>query len=74
MEDAWLNVAVTPALIIAAALAGRRWGEEVGGWFVALPLTSGQVLFMVALERGSHFAVGAAGGALDPAMRTAAGR
>jgi uncharacterized membrane protein (GlpM family) len=64
MQDAWLKVAVTPALITAATLAGRRWGEAVGGWFVALPLTSGPVLFMVALERGSHFAVGAAGGAL----------
>jgi hypothetical protein len=49
MQDAWLKVAVTPALITAATLAGRRWGEAVGGWFVALPLTSGPVLFMVAL-------------------------
>lgn len=47
---------VTPLLILMASLAGRRWGESVGGWFVGLPLTSGPVCLFLALEQGPGFA------------------
>ena len=40
------------ALIRAASLAGRRWGESVSGWLPGLPLTSGPVCLFLALEQG----------------------
>jgi hypothetical protein len=51
-----LKVVVTPALIAAATLAGRRWGDRFSGWLVGLPLTSGPVVFFLALDQGSGFA------------------
>ncbi|HET9847685.1 MAG TPA: hypothetical protein VFR68_03930 [Candidatus Dormibacteraeota bacterium] len=55
-----LKVIVTPALITAATLVGRRWGEAMSGWLVGLPLTSGPVVLFLAIEQGSHFASAAA--------------
>jgi hypothetical protein len=55
-----LKLAVTPALIAAATLAGRRWGDRLSGWLVGLPLTSGPVLFFLAIDQGSGFATAAA--------------
>ena len=55
-----LKVVVTPALIAAATLAGRRWGNRLSGWLVGLPLTSGPVVFFLAIEQGSGFATRAA--------------
>jgi hypothetical protein len=59
-----LKLGLTPILIAAASLAARRWGPSVGGWIVALPLTSGPVLFFLALDHGVPFAVTAAVGSL----------
>lgn len=65
-DDSLYNVAVkvvvTPLLIGAASMAGRRWGHHVGGWLVALPLTSGPVAFFLATDHGPHFAGRAAVG------------
>ena len=55
---------VTPLLIGGASLAGRRFGHHVGGWLVALPLTSGPVAFFLATDEGASFAAGAAVGML----------
>lgn len=55
-----LKVVVTPALIAAATLAGRRWGDRLSGWLVGLPLTSGPVVFFLAIDQGSAFATTAA--------------
>ncbi len=65
METLVLKLVVTPVLIAAATLVGRRWGQAVGGWLVGLPLTSGPVAFFIALDRGSDFAAGAALGSLE---------
>lgn len=62
-----LKLVVTPLLIGGASLAGRRWGQAVGGWLVALPLTSGPLIFFVALDHGRVFAAGTAVGALGGA-------
>jgi len=51
-----LKVALAPALILGASLAGDRWGNTVSGWLVGLPLTSAPVIFLLALERGAEFA------------------
>lgn len=59
-----LKLVAAPALILAASLVGRRWGEAVGGWVVGLPLTSGPVLLLLALEHGRAFAAGSAAGSV----------
>lgn len=59
-----LKLTLTPLLIGGASLAARRWGPAVAGWIVALPLTSGPVLFFVALDHGPAFAAAAAVGTL----------
>jgi hypothetical protein len=67
-----LKLVLTPGLIAAASLAGRRWGQAVGGWLVGLPLTSGPVAFFLALDHGAGFAAAAAFGALAGAIAEAA--
>jgi hypothetical protein len=47
-----VKIAVTPLLIGGASLAGRRFGHRIGGWLVALPLTSGPVTFFLATDHG----------------------
>jgi hypothetical protein len=59
-----LKLGLAPALILIATLAGRRWGPAVGGWLAGLPLTSGPVSFILALEQGPQFAARAALGTL----------
>ena len=51
-----LKLTLTPILILTASLASRRWGQAIGGWLVALPLTTGPVTFFLALEQGNSFA------------------
>ncbi len=71
MDTLALKLIVTPALILAASLASRRWGEAVGGWFVGLPLTSGPVCFFLALDQGTGFAAAAGIGCLAGAAAEA---
>lgn len=59
---------VTPILIGAASLAGRRWGPAVSGWLVGLPLTSGPILLFIALAQGTDFATTTAVGTLTGAL------
>ncbi|HET8606420.1 MAG TPA: hypothetical protein VFL66_05255 [Gaiellaceae bacterium] len=62
-----LKLVVTPALIGLASLAGRRWGDAVAGWLIALPLVSGPTVFFIELEHGRRFAAGTAVGSLGGA-------
>jgi hypothetical protein len=59
-----LKVALAPALILVASIAGNRWGHTVSGWIVSLPLTSAPVIFLLALEQGVGFASSSAEGTL----------
>jgi hypothetical protein len=59
-----VKAVVTPVLIGSASLAGRRFGHHVGGWLVALPMTSGPVAFFLAVDQGASFAASAAVGML----------
>jgi hypothetical protein len=59
-----VKAVATPLLIGAASLAGRRWGHHVGGWLVALPLTSGPIAFFLAANHGADFAARSAVGML----------
>ncbi|MDR0356587.1 MAG: hypothetical protein LBJ64_12760 [Deltaproteobacteria bacterium] len=53
-----------PILILSASLAGRRWGDAIGGWVVGLPLTSGPVAAFLAIQYGPEFASLSANGSL----------
>ena len=64
VQNVAVKVVVTPVLMGGASLAGRRWGHQIGGWLVALPLTSGPVAFFLATDHGTHFAASAAVGML----------
>lgn len=55
-----LKLILTPLVVGAASLAGRRWGSEIGGWLVGIPFTSGPVAFFLALSPGPRFAASAA--------------
>jgi hypothetical protein len=67
-----LKLVLAPLLIAAASLAGRRWGQAVSGWFVGLPLTSGPIALILALDYGASFAAAAALGSLLGAVAEAA--
>lgn len=62
MNTLLLKFIVTPTLIGAASLAGRRWGHSISGWLVALPLTTGPITFFLALTHSLAFASTAAAG------------
>lgn len=72
MDTLVLKIVVTPLLIGAASLAGRRWGPAVSGWLVGLPLTSGPITFFLALSHGASFAAAAASGVLAGTISQAA--
>ncbi len=72
MDTLALKLVLTPALIGLATLAGRRWGQSVGGWLVGLPLTTGPVAFFIALDQGERFAAATALGSLAGAAAEAA--
>ena len=67
-----VKLLVTPAVVIVASLAGRRWGAAVGGWIVGLPLTSGPVAAFLVVERGNDFAVQASAGSIAGVVAQAA--
>ncbi|SQI43540.1 Uncharacterised protein [Leminorella richardii] len=59
-----LKLVFPPFLILLASLAGRRWGDAIGGWLVGLPLTSGPISAFLALQYGTDFAAVASNGSL----------
>lgn len=59
-----LKLILTPALIATATLVGRRWGDVLSGWLVGLPLTSGPVVFFLALDQSRPFAADASLGVI----------
>ena len=59
-----LKLVLTPLLIAAATLAGRRWGPGVSGWFIGLPLTSAPISLVLTLQNGTSFAAASAVGVL----------
>ena len=67
-----LKLVLTPVLVGAASLAGRRWGSALGGWLVGIPFTSGPIAFFLALDFGPRFAANAAVGIIAGAASQAA--
>lgn len=66
-----LKLVLTPFLVGAASLAGRRWGTSVSGWLVGIPFTSGPIVFFLALSPGPRFAAAAAAGTMAGAASQA---
>ncbi len=60
-----LKLILAPIIIGTASLAGRRWGPAVSGWIVGLPLTSGPVIFFLAISHDVPFAANAIRGTLS---------
>ena len=50
----------------------RRFGPRFGGWLVSLPLTSGPILTILALDQGAQFAANAAMGSISGMAANAA--
>jgi hypothetical protein len=59
-----LTLLVAPALVGAATLAARRWGQRPGGLVSAFPAIAFAVLLIDAHERGAEFAARAASSTL----------
>lgn len=68
MDSLTLKLILTPVLVGTASLAARRWGSTVSGWLVALPLTSGPIVFFLVLTHGVAFAETVAVGTLAGAI------
>ncbi len=66
-----IKVGLTPALIAAASLAGRRWGPGISGWLVGFPFTSAPVALILTIEHGDSFAAAAAAAILMGALSQA---
>jgi hypothetical protein len=59
-----LKLTLAPLLVAAATLAARRWGPRVGGLLMGLPLTTGPIFLLLAIEQGPRFAAAATVGIL----------
>jgi hypothetical protein len=59
-----MKLVLTPTLIAAFSLAGRRWGAGVSGSLVGLPVIYGPIAFFLALSQGTAFAAATATGTL----------
>jgi hypothetical protein len=65
MDLFFLKLFLAPLIIGSASLAGRKWGSAVSGWLVGMPLTTGPVVFFLALGHDAAFAGRAALGVLS---------
>jgi hypothetical protein len=59
-----LKLLMAPVFIALVTLAGRRWGPEVSGMLTGLPLTSGPISLILAVQHGVAFAATSAAGNL----------
>ena len=59
-----VKLLIAPFFIALVTLAGRRWGTAISGTLTGLPLTSGPVSLILALQYGPDFAAHAAIGNL----------
>jgi hypothetical protein len=65
MNTLILKLILAPLIIGGASLAGRRWGPAVSGWLIGLPITSGPIIFFLALSHDGAFVTTAALGTLS---------
>jgi hypothetical protein len=55
-----LKLTLAPGLVGAASLISRRIGPRLGGVITGLPVVTGPILYLYAIEQGSAFAAAAA--------------
>jgi len=64
MLQGWEFLAIklvsVPIFILTISMIAHRWGPSIGGVVLGLPLTSGPILFFLALEQGTNFAAASA--------------
>ena len=48
-----LKLLLAPLLVVASSLAGRRWGPQVAGVTVVLPVVAGPILLILYLDHGA---------------------
>lgn len=65
MDILLLKLILSPIIIGSASLAGRKWGHAVSGWLIGLPLTSGPIMFFLALSHPTSFVMTSALGTLS---------
>ena len=65
MDILVLKLVLAPVIIGSASLAGKKWGPAISGWIIGLPLTSGPVIFFVALSHPVSFAANAVLGVIS---------
>jgi hypothetical protein len=59
-----IKLFLTPFFIALVSLTGRRWGTQASGWLMGLPLSSGPISLILALQYGADFAAHSAVGNL----------
>jgi uncharacterized membrane protein (GlpM family) len=59
-----IKLFLTPFFIALVSLTGRRWGTQASGWLMGLPLSSGPISLILALQYGTDFAAHSAVGNL----------
>ncbi|MHA6631727.1 hypothetical protein ACU61A_40360 [Pseudonocardia sichuanensis] len=64
MDFILLKLLLAPLLVVASTLAGRRWGPDITGIVVALPIVAGPILFITYQQHGADFTADAAGSSL----------
>ncbi|WP_426228045.1 hypothetical protein [Pararhizobium sp. DWP3-4] len=60
-----LKLTLVPFFLFAVSMAAVRWGPGVAGWLAGLPIVAGPILYLLVLEQGPVFGVGAAAAALS---------
>jgi hypothetical protein len=60
-----LKLTLVPFFLFAVSMAAVRWGPAVAGWLAGLPIVAGPILYLLVLEQGPVFGVGAAAAALS---------
>jgi hypothetical protein len=59
-----IKLLAVPVMMSAITIVERRWGSGISGWLTGLPLTSGPISLILALQHGQAFATLAAAGSL----------
>ncbi|MFS2023768.1 hypothetical protein [Massilia sp. CT11-137] len=60
-----IKLFLVPAFLAFITFAGKRWGANVAGWLAGLPVVTGPILFILALENDASFAAVAATASLS---------
>lgn len=60
-----LKLFLVPFFLAVVSWVSRRWGPGVGGWLAGMPLVTGPILFILALENDAVFTAQAAAASLS---------